>query len=117
VDRERAETVQGLSDVRMQLAKKAQAKGDLAEADAQVKRVLTVDPKNTVAGSFKQQNDRLIQERLGKEPSKETLELVPEVQKERVNTSVLVNDARLLMEMGKLDEAEAKLKQAGKSDP
>ena len=87
------------------------------EADAQVKRVLIVDPKNTVAQNFKQQNDRAIQERLGKEPSKETLQMVPEIQKERVNTSVLVNDARLLMEMGKLDEAEAKLKQAAKSDP
>jgi len=117
IDREKAETIQGLSDVRLQLAKKAEAKGDLAEADAQVKRVLTVDPKNTVAQSFKEQNDKLIQERLGKEPSKQTLELIPDIQKERVNTSVLVNDARLLMEMGKLDEAEAKLKQAAKTDP
>jgi tetratricopeptide (TPR) repeat protein len=68
IDRERLETMQGFSDVRMQLARKAQSRGDLAEADAQVKRVLIVDPKNTVAQNFKQQNDRAIQERLGKEP-------------------------------------------------
>jgi general secretion pathway protein D len=117
IDREKAETLQGFSDVRMQLAKKAQSRGDLNEADAQVRRILLVDPKNTVAQNFKRENDKLIQDRLGKEPSKQTLDLVPEIQKERTTTSTLVNDARLLMEMGKLDEAEAKLKQAAKTDP
>jgi tetratricopeptide (TPR) repeat protein len=117
VDREKAETLQGFADVRLQLARKAQARGDLNEADAQVKRVLLVDPKNTVAQSFKQENDKLIQDRLGKEPSKEILQLVPDIRKERINTSILVNDARLLMEMGKLDEAEAKLTVAAKTDP
>ncbi|HEX7860503.1 MAG TPA: hypothetical protein VF773_09270 [Verrucomicrobiae bacterium] len=117
IDRERAETLRGMTEVRMELARRAQSRGDLDEADKQVGRVLRLDPRNTVAQNFKAENDKRIQERLGREPSKAVLERVPEVQKERVNTSILVNDARLLMEMGKLDEAEAKLIQATKEDP
>jgi tetratricopeptide (TPR) repeat protein len=117
IDRERAETIRGMTEVRMELARKAQARGDLEEASKQVERVLRIDPRNTVAQNFKQENDKRVQERLGREPSRAVLERVPEVQRERVNTSILVNDARLLMEMGKLDEAEAKLIQATKEDP
>lgn len=117
IDRERAETIRGMTEVRMELARRAQARGDLEEASKQVERVLRLDPRNTVAQNFKAENDELIQKRLGREPSKAVLERVPEIQKERVNTSILVNDARLLMEMGKLDEAEAKLIQATKEDP
>ena len=117
IDRERAETLRGMTEVRMELARKAQARGDLEEASKQVERVLRLDPRNTVAQNFKEENDKRVQERLGREPSRAVLERVPEVQRERVNTSILVNDARLLMEMGKLDEAEAKLIQATKEDP
>jgi tetratricopeptide (TPR) repeat protein len=117
IDRERAETIRGMTEVRMELARRAQARGDLEEASRQVERVLRLDPRNTIAQNFKAENDKRIQDRLGREPSRAVLERVPEVQKERVNTSILVNDARLLMEMGKLDEAEAKLIQATKEDP
>jgi len=117
IDRERAETLRGMAEVRMELAKRAQGRGDLEEARKQVERVLRLDPRNTEAQNFKEENDRRIQDRLGREPSRAVLERVPEVQKEGINTSILVNDARLLMEMGKLDEAEAKLIQATKEDP
>ncbi|MGZ8899292.1 MAG: tetratricopeptide repeat protein [Limisphaerales bacterium] len=117
IDRERAETLKGMTEVRMELARRAQNRGDLEEASKQVDRVLRLDPRNTIAQNFKSDNDKRVQERLGREPSRAILERVPEVQRERVNTSILVNDARLLMEMGKLDEAEAKLIQATKEDP
>jgi len=117
VEQERAETIKGLASVRMELAKRAQSKGNLDEADKQVSRVLRVDPQDAEAQHFKAANDKMIADRLGKEPSKDTLQRVPEIQHERVNTSILVQDARVLMEMGKLDEAEAKLKQAVKEDP
>src|SRR5262249_16968599 len=117
VEQERAETIKGLASTRLELAKRAQNKGNLEEASKQVERVLRVDPKNEEAQKFKAQNDKLIADRLGKEPSKETLQRVPEIEHERVNTSIMVQDARVLMEMGKLDEAEAKLRQAVKEDP
>ena len=117
IDQERAETLRGMTEVRMELARRAQSRGDLEEASKQVERVLRLDPRNTAAQNFKTENDKRVQERLGREPSRAVLDRVPEVQRERVNTSILVNDARLLMEMGKLDEAEAKLIQATKEDP
>ncbi len=47
IDAETAQTVSGLVSTRMQLARQAQANGDLHEADTEVKRVLKVDPQNT----------------------------------------------------------------------
>jgi tetratricopeptide (TPR) repeat protein len=116
-DIERAETIKGLAETRLELAHRAQAKGDLDEASKQVARVLRVDPQNQEAQDFKAKNDKLVLDRVGKEPSKEALARLPEVKQEQTQTAILVQDARLLMEMGKLDEAEAKLKLAIKQDP
>jgi len=117
IDAERAETLKGMAETRLELARRAQSKGNLEEASKQVERVLRVDPKNTVAQEFKVKNDKLVEDRRGREPSKDIVERIPEIRNERVATSTLVQDARLLMEMGKLDEAEAKLQQAAKEDP
>ncbi|HTG43784.1 MAG TPA: hypothetical protein VK633_04565 [Verrucomicrobiae bacterium] len=117
VEQERAETIKGMASTRLELAHRAQSRGNLEEAAKQADRVIRVDPQNGAAQNFKTQNDKLIAERQGKEPSKEVLQQLPDIQREKVNTSILVQDARLLMEMGKLDEAEAKLKQASKEDP
>jgi tetratricopeptide (TPR) repeat protein len=117
IDRERGETIAGFVAVRLELAQQAQKRGDLNEADAQITRALRVDPKNPAAEKFKLDNDRRIAGQRGRVPSREELARIPEVRGERVKTSTLVQDARLLMEMGKLDEAEAKLKQATKEDP
>ena len=117
IEREREETIRGMAEVRLEIARQAQARGDLEEASKQVERVLRIDPQNTDAQQFQAENQKRMQERLGREPSKEILQRIPEVQRDRINTSILVNDARLLMEMGKLDEAEAKLIQAVKEDP
>ncbi len=117
IDAEREETVSGFVATRLGLAKAAAGTKDFQEADVQVSRALRIDPKNQQALAFKAANDKLILENLGRSPSKEELAKIPEFKAERVKTSVLVQDGRLLMEMGKLDEAEAKLKQAAKDDP
>src|SRR5690606_22858732 len=116
-EQERAETIKGLAETRLELARVALSRGNLDESSKQVERVLRVDPRNEEGRELKGRVDKLVAERLGKEPSRETLERVPEIMRERVNTSILVQDARVLMEMGKLDEAEAKLQQAVKEDP
>ena len=117
VEAELMEVIAGLTDVRLRIAEHAMGRGDLKEANEQVRRVLLVNPQDPRALALQAEVNKRIQDRLGKEPSDAVLERIPEFQQERVNTSVLVNDARLLMEMGKLDEAEAKLKQAIKEDP
>ena len=79
----------------------------LTEADVQVNRVLRIDPKNEDAQKFKVDNDKKIAEHAGKQPSKLVVSQLPEIKADQVKTSTLVQDARFLMEMGRLDEAEA----------
>ena len=117
VDQEVQETVSGLATVRLALAKQAQRRGRFEEADLHVKRVLTVDPKNEAALRFKKENDKALEALKGRVPSKEVRALVPEVQKQKINTATLVQDGKVLYEMGRLEDAEVKLKQAVAQDP
>ena len=117
IDQEAKQTTDGLIATRMELAKEAQHQGDLSQADAQVRRVLKIDPKNAPALSFKKENDTLMKAQQGLTPSQETLSLVPEYQNSKIKSGQLVQDGRLLFEMGKLDMAEQKLKDAVKLDP
>ncbi len=48
---------------------------------------------------------------------KQTLQQVPYIVKDKTEANTLVRDGKLLYEMGKFEEAEAKLKQAVKFDP
>ena len=117
IDAETAQTISGLADTRLTLARQAQAHGDLREADTQVSRVLKVDPQNAAALAFKKQNDQMLVAMKGKMPDATTLERVPIVANERVEAGTLIQDGKLLYEMGKLEEAEAKMTQALKLDP
>jgi Flp pilus assembly secretin CpaC/tetratricopeptide (TPR) repeat protein len=117
VDAETREAVAGLTTVRLQLAEQARRNGNLDEASAQVHRVLTVDAHNPAALKLKAELDRAIADRQGKVPSKEIIDRVPEVKQDQIATSTLVQDGRMLIEMGKLDEAEAKLKEAVRRNP
>jgi Mg-chelatase subunit ChlD/uncharacterized membrane protein YgcG len=53
----------------------------------------------------------------GRIPDNATLELIPQAGKDKTAAGTLVQDGKSLYEMGKLDEAEAKLKQALKLEP
>jgi type II secretory pathway component GspD/PulD (secretin)/beta-lactamase regulating signal transducer with metallopeptidase domain/tetratricopeptide (TPR) repeat protein len=117
VDQERNETANGMAVVRMQLANNAQKQGNFVEADQQVKAILRVDPANVAAQNFKKINDQELEEQKGKVASKEVEDLVPEIKAQRIATATLVQDARVLIEMGRFGDAEAKLKQAVKADP
>ncbi len=117
VDAERDQTIAGLTAVRMELARAAQAHSDYKEARTQVDDVLRVDPTSAVAIEFKSGNEKLLAEQRGKIPSEEVRSQVPAIIEEKVKASTLVHDGKLLYEMGKLDEADAKLKMALKQDP
>ena len=117
IDAETAQTVSGLVSTRMQLARRAQANGDLREADTQVKRVLAVDPKNQAAIAFKKQNDQMLAAMRGKVPDAQTLAQMPAIVNDQKDAATLVQDGKILYEAGKLEEATAKFNAALKLDP
>ncbi|MGD0261374.1 MAG: hypothetical protein ABSD29_16290, partial [Verrucomicrobiota bacterium] len=117
VDAERDQTIAGLAAVRLELARAAQRKGDYQEARTQADDVLRVDPANAAAVEFKTGNEKLLAEQRGAIPSEEVRSQVPAVLEEKVKASTLVRDGKLFYEMSKLDEADAKLKQALQIDP
>ena len=117
IDAETAQTIAGLAATRLELARRAQSQGDLREANTQVMQVLNADPKNAAALAFKRQNDQMTIALRGKMPDDVTLQRVPYILNDQTNASILVQDGKLLYEMGKLEEAEAKLQQALKLDP
>ena len=117
VDAERDQTIAGLAAVRLELAHAAQHKGDYKEARIQVDDVLRVDPTNAAAIEFRSGNEKLLAGQRGTIPSDEVTSQIPAILEERVKVGTLVHDGKLLYEMQKLDEAEAKLKLALKEDP
>ena len=116
IDVEKAQTISGLASTRLTLARQAQSQGKYLEADTQVVQVLKVDPQNAAAITFKRQNDQILAEMKGKMPDQETVQKVPYLVNDKTDADTLVRDGKLLYEMGKLDEAETKLKEALKLD-
>ena len=79
--------------------------------------VLRVDPSNAAAIEFKRENQKLMAEQRGTVPSPEVKAEVPARLEEITQARTLVQDGKLLYELGKMDEAEAKLRQALKLEP
>jgi len=112
IDPEAAQAVSGLATTRLTLAKQDQANGDLRDAATQAQQVLNVDPKNPDALAFKKQNDQMLAALKGQIPSPAALDQAAQVAAQKTDAGTLVQDGKLLYEMGKLDDAEAKLSQA-----
>ncbi len=117
IDIETKAAVSGLVATRLQLAQRAEAQRDYVEARTQINGALRVDPKNAVALQFKQQNDALLAANSGRMPSMEALQTVSTVATNKLLARTMVQDGKLYYEMGKLDDAEAKLKRAVMTDP
>jgi hypothetical protein len=117
IDAETAQAIAGLTATRMILARDAQSRGDLHGADIQVQQVLKADPKNQVAVAFQRRNQQALEELKGLTPDTATLERVPQIKAEKVDAGTLVQNGKFLYEAGKLDEAQAQLREALKLDP
>jgi type II secretory pathway component GspD/PulD (secretin)/tetratricopeptide (TPR) repeat protein len=117
VEAESAAVVSGLTDVRLQLAEAAQKRGDLREADVQVSRVLKVNPNSERAIAFKAENDKRLKEMAGMMPDQATQDRVPQWEKERIDNSTKVQNAKLMYENGKYAEAEKILNEVLKDEP
>ena len=117
VEQETRDTVSGMGTVRLALARQAQRRGRFEEAALHVNRVLAVDPKNEPARKFKTENDKALKALAGRRPSNEIRTQLPEFEKQQLTVGTMLQDGKLLYEMGKLEEAEAKLKEAARLDP
>lgn len=114
---ERTATISGLTRVRLELARAAQKEGDYFGAQTHGTRVIKVDPQNEAGLAFMQQNDRILKEMQGRYPDQATVEKVTvEVAKDKVSAGTHVQNGRMLLEAGKVDEAEKELKAALKLD-
>src|ERR1043166_7695309 len=117
VDREAQDPQAGLVSTRLELARAAQKRNQLADASREVNDVLRVDPANADALAFKAGNDKLLHEQLGLRPDPDLEVQARLIAGARRSNYVTVQNGKLLFEMGKLDEAEATLKKALKEDP
>lgn len=117
IETERKQTVSGFSTVRIMLADKAKKSGDLADAEVQVSRALRVDPLNAKAIALKKEVDKLREAQRGRTASPETMARLPEIKEQSIKTGTKVQDAIVLYQAGKLDEAETKLNEAMKEEP
>ncbi|MCF7708713.1 MAG: hypothetical protein K9N52_07430, partial [Verrucomicrobia bacterium] len=117
VQEEYKQAVDGLTRVRLELAVRAKEEGKLEEALTQTTRALNVNPENEEVLKMRDSINKLIASRAGLVPSKEVQAQVPEYQTNLVANRTLVQDGRLLLEMGKLEKAEEKLLQAAKNNP
>ena len=117
VDQEARQTKAGLAAVRLELARSAVRRNDLRGAKKEVDDVLRVDPSNADAIRFRHENDRELADHSRNMPSDEVVAMVPRIKEVKDRAAVLVQDGKLLYEMGKFEDAEVKLKQAGKEDP
>jgi tetratricopeptide (TPR) repeat protein len=117
VEEETKATVLGLTSVRVELAQQAQSARNYSEADTQIKAALRVDPQNEALKQMKAKNDMMIAAQKGRVPSPEVVEFAHDIQTNKVAAATLIQDGRLLWEMGRMPEAEAKLRAAIQLDP
>jgi tetratricopeptide (TPR) repeat protein len=117
IDAENAQAINGLAATRLALARDAQSHGDLREAATQVQQVLKVAPQHAEALAFKKQNDQMLAANKGRIPSAAVMEQMPQIASQKLDAKTMVQDGKLLYEMGKLEDAEAKLNQALLLDP
>ncbi len=115
VKAETAQTIAGITSVRLELARNAQRMNELRDADEQVQRVLTVNPGSVEAREFKKANDKLLSQEIL--PSPDVTKEVPKVQEIKDKAMTHVRNGQLFYQMGRLDDAEHELKQAIALDP
>ena len=117
IPEETQQTESGLAATRLELARRAENQGDLITATMHVNDVLRMDPQNADALALKQQIEQMTVKLRGQIPDQKTLQQVPYILNDQTNANTLVRDGKLLYEMGKLEDARAKLEEALKLDP
>jgi general secretion pathway protein D len=117
VEADKRAAVAGLDSVRAALARQAMAAGDLITATTQLDAALKVDPNNEELHKLKAEINQRAIEQTGRVPSPDLIKKLPAMEKEKVDIATQVQNAKLLYEMGKLDESESILTRVMKEDP
>ena len=117
VEMEKKQAVSGLDTIREKLARDAMARGDMADALTQVETALKWDPNNENLRKLKLEIDVRTAQSRGHVPSPDFVKMVPEIEQQKVDIGTKIQNAKLLYEMGKYDDAEAILNQVVKADP
>ena len=105
------------SAVLLQLARRDESRGNYEAAKQNIDLVLASDPHNETALAMQKQNDEKIQETAGMHPSVAVQEQIAAYGTNQVEVNTLIQDGKLLMEMGRYDDADAKLKKAIELEP
>ena len=117
VEVEHKTALNGFVQTRLALTEQAQRNGDYNAADDQLRRILREDPKNDLVQQLKRKNDELRLANAGRMPDEATLSKGPGIYTNAVQAAVYVQNGKFYFENGKLEEAEAQLRQAVKLDP
>ena len=112
MEAEKKEVIAGLDETRETLARQYMKTGDLAAASDQVNAALKFDPNSERLRTLKMEIDQATAAQLGRVPSADLLREMPAIQKTNTDVATLVQNGRLLFEMGRLEEAEKVLLEA-----
>lgn len=117
VELEKKQALAGLDAVREKLARDAMERGDMAQAMDYVESALKVDPTNETLRNLKAEIAKRTEEMRGMVPSPEVVKSIPAIQQQKIEAAQKIQDAKLLYEMGKYDEAKVILVKVLHDDP
>ena len=117
VDAEKKAALAGLDETREVLARAYMKVGEMSAASDQVNAALRYDPSNEKLRILKKEIDLNAAAQMGHVASPEIRNQIPGFQRTNVTVATMVQNGKLLYEMGRLDEAEAILLQALAIDP
>jgi tetratricopeptide (TPR) repeat protein len=117
VEAEKRAALAGLDETREVLARAYMKVGELAAAADQVNAALKYDPANEKLQVLKKEIDLNAAAQMGHVPSPDILRQIPGYQRTNLTVATMVQNGKLLYEMGRLDEAEQVLLQAVAIDP
>jgi type II secretory pathway component GspD/PulD (secretin) len=114
---EKQQALMGLDAVREKLTRASMERGDMLAAAAQVDAALKMDPNNENLRKLRLEVEKRSMEQRGMVPSPDVVKRIPEIEQQKIDAGTKVQNAKLLYEMGKYDEAEAILVEVLKVDP
>ena len=117
VPNEKQQVVAGLVSVLFIQAHRYEAARNYGRADELYARILVVDPGNPAALAAQRENKKNLDLTAGHMPHQELVNQIPAWHTNEINVATTVQDGKLLYEAGRLDEAEATLKEALRLDP
>ena len=103
--------------VREKLARQAMAQGQMAEALAQVDTALKPIPPTNPCASSRWKLKSAPWNSAASVPSADVVKMIPEMKQQQIDIGTKIQNAKLLYEMGKFDDAEIVLNQVMKLDP